>query len=646
MEKDEINSNNEITIMNEGENIYPISEQSDLKCDRLCSIDNWAETMHHLKEGKSKERFIELMKKSEYSKFFEGLNYEYGINNFPKNEKKAYEIYKEAANNTLDTMCMYRMYHIYKKDYKKFNISKRNRIFEKFYLFKCFSFLRYSQIKDGQNLCNRFDILSEINIHFDYDDMDFEKFHNFINFLNKNYKIYNINQEDLILIEIIIEYFINKDDEFEIKTLKNLKDLSSNNLEALYKLTCLEEKIDEKEKENRFKLLYSKNYYRSYIDYALYLNSREKYKESLEALKIAKENGIIPAGYLYYEIYLDSNDFSLLMKEATTSFSKECELFKLFEYLIDDILTESVYSFFEYIYFRKICVKRYKLEKEFNQYFDYFTKEMMEFLIKMTQDTNINKKEELVKKYFIQEDYLQELHLACGTIYYYGIKNLLEIDNKKALNNFMTSYNYSHSNSYKRFCYFYIYQIYKRIFEQQKLNKDTENNDILNDIVNENQMKDIEKLLFKRYCVSINENINNLSPSYFYYLSRLYNKKIGNNGDKLMELTCLIKAIEIKNTAPGTNSVICFYRKYKSIVLMEKYKEEYKNEIKNILKNKDSEGYGEDGTICPICLENERNTISLPCKHLFCDFCIKQVNKCPICRRKIILKYSLKELEK
>ena len=210
----------------------------------------------------------------------------------------------------------------------------------------------------------------------------------------------------------------------------------------------------------------------------------------------------------------------------------------------------------------------------------------------------------------------------------------------------MTSYNYSHSNSYKRFCYYYIYQIYKRIFEQQKLNKDTENNDILNDIVNENQMKDIEKLLFKRYCVSINENINNLSPSYFYYLSRLYNKKIGNNGDKLMELTCLIKAIEIKNTAPGTNSVICFYRKYKSIVLMEKYKEEYKNELNNILKNKDSEGYGEDGTICPICLENERNTISLPCKHLFCDICIKQVNKCPICRRKIIIKYSLKELEK
>ena len=645
MEKDDINSNNEITILKEGENLFPISNQSDRECDNLCTIENWAETMYHLKEGKSKERFIEIIKKSEYSQFFEGLNYEYGLNNIPIDIGKAFDIYKNAANNTFDTMSMYRMYHIYKKDYEKFKISERNRILEKFYLFKCFSFLRFFQIKNEQNLWNRFDILGEINIHLEYEDNDLKKFHNFINFLKKNYKIYNINQQDLIIIESIIDYLKSKNKEIKKKAINNLKDLSSDNLEALYKLTSIEENINEEETENRYKLLYTKNYYRSYIDYALYLNSKEKYKESLEILKTAKENGIIQAGYLYYEIYLNSNDFSLLMEKATTSIFKECELYKLFEFLIDDILTESIYSFFEYIFFRKICIKRYKLEKEFNQYFDYFTKEMMEFLIKMTEETSIYKKEEKVKKYFIQEEYLKELHLACGTIYYYGLENLLEIDNKKALNNFITAYKNSATNSYKRFCYYYIYQIRKRFFEQQNLNQSEGKINNLNNFINENQIKETEKILFEKYYVSINENMNYLSSSYFYYLSRLYNKKIGNNGDKLMEFICLKKATELKIKSPGTGSIIGFYRKYKAIVLMEKNKENFEKEINNNQKNIDSEGYGEDGTKCPICFENERNAICLPCKHLLCDFCIKQVNKCPICRKNIILKYFIKELE-
>ena len=110
------------------------------------------------KEGKLKERFIEIIKNSEYSKFFEGLNYECGINNCPKNLKKAFKIYKDAANNTNDAMSMFRMYYIYRKDYKKFEIQKRNRILEKFYLFKCYSFSRFTLMNRSENLCNRFDV--------------------------------------------------------------------------------------------------------------------------------------------------------------------------------------------------------------------------------------------------------------------------------------------------------------------------------------------------------------------------------------------------------------------------------------------------------------------------------------------------------
>ena len=55
---------------------------------------------------------------------------------------------------------------------------------------------------------------------------------------------------------------------------------------------------------------------------------------------------------------------------------------------------------------------------------------------------------------------------------------------------------------------------------------------------------------------------------------------------------------------------------------------------------KDSEGYGEDNSLCPICYVQARNVVCLPCKHLFCNNCIEKImtkRKCPICRGAIIL---------
>ena len=55
---------------------------------------------------------------------------------------------------------------------------------------------------------------------------------------------------------------------------------------------------------------------------------------------------------------------------------------------------------------------------------------------------------------------------------------------------------------------------------------------------------------------------------------------------------------------------------------------------------KDSEGYGEDNSLCPICFDQKRNILCLPCKHLFCINCLKKIankRKCPICRGSIII---------
>lgn len=45
-------------------------------------------------------------------------------------------------------------------------------------------------------------------------------------------------------------------------------------------------------------------------------------------------------------------------------------------------------------------------------------------------------------------------------------------------------------------------------------------------------------------------------------------------------------------------------------------------------------GYFFDKTICNICMENEKNMLALPCKHVFsCTICSKKLKSCVICRQ-------------
>ena len=181
---------NNDNILEEGRKIYPINIACDERIDNIYKIGNWLEVFYTIKKGKMKERFIQQMKNSEYSEFFRGLNYEFGINGYKKDLKEAFKIYKNASNNTTDTLAMFRMYHIYKKDFKKFDINQRERIPELFYLFKCFSYSRYPIMQRNQNLFNKFDIRLEVLIHFNEEDNDKEKFHKFIMHLKEHYYLY------------------------------------------------------------------------------------------------------------------------------------------------------------------------------------------------------------------------------------------------------------------------------------------------------------------------------------------------------------------------------------------------------------------------------------------------------------------------
>ena len=123
-------------IIKEGEGIYPLLDDVEKKSFEINNVKNWVDVFYTIKQGKTKLKFNELISKSEYSKFFEGLNYEYGINDKNKDIQKAFEIYKSGAENDIDVMCMYKLYHIYKNLIsKKETEFSKNFIYSKLFLF-------------------------------------------------------------------------------------------------------------------------------------------------------------------------------------------------------------------------------------------------------------------------------------------------------------------------------------------------------------------------------------------------------------------------------------------------------------------------------------------------------------------------------
>ena len=80
-------------------------------------------------------------------------------------------------------------------------------------------------------------------------------------------------------------------------------------LQAIYQIALMLN--DKTSIEGMFKLCEKSKYYRAYCDYALFLfKEMNNTQKALEILKEAIQNGIIRANYLYYDIFLNSVDFS------------------------------------------------------------------------------------------------------------------------------------------------------------------------------------------------------------------------------------------------------------------------------------------------------------------------------------------------
>jgi len=617
-------------------NIFPENERSK-KCDeetnKLYSISNWSEMFYYGKSDIIKKRFLEFISKSEYITFFEALNYEYGINGMQKDIKKAFSLYKKQANDSNDTLSMFKMYHIYKNEYEKFGLKKRNKILEKFYLFKCLSHSSRQEYQTYALLFNRFNVMHEFRIYFNYEDPLLTKFEKLIQHLKKYYKHYQINENDIILISAFIEAVVKADKDKGKKLLEPL--ISKMNLQATYQLALL---LSDKNLINKtFQFLESCNYYRCYCDYALFLfEDMNDVPKALQILKEAISHGILRANYLYYDIFLNTVDFSKFKDNE----SFKSDLLFLFNILINCISLDEVFCFFEFFYLRKICIKHFNLkdfiDKNFSQFIPSFVDILNQNSSPSDSTEDIILKKDLIKRLYIREDFFSEFNLACGIIYYYGIENLVKQDLKKSLMKFLISYVNSESKSYKRFCYSFIVKIKNKLY----LQKDKD--------IDEDDVETSKMLLFDLYSSSIELNkMPYLSSSFFYYLYYLYSKKWGNKGDEIMEYICIKRASESKIKKPGNGTAISYYRRYKSQNIINNDDKIIKK-LKESIKNTDSEGYGEDGSICPICITNKRDIIFYPCKHRLCKFCTDKImedSKCPICRGIILVNIDTKKFE-
>ena len=625
-------------IEKEADEIYPINIISDKKCEKLQSVSDWSELFYYKKPTIMNEKFISLMSNSEYAKFFEGLNYEYGLNNHEIDIQKAFDIYSNAANNSTDTLSMCKMYYIYKNEYEKFHIEKRNRILEKYYLFKCFSYLSEQELSRSTFLCNRFDIFNETMIHFQNEDGVFLKFNKLISHLRKYINYYDgITENDLNLIEGVIIFKLCSVEEKRNNALKKLENLATiNNFEGMYKYGIFILKKDREKGEFYMKELVKQKYYRCFCDYAVdfYKNKKDSLS-ALSLLKPAYENGIIRANYLYYDIFLGTFDF-IDFKKNTIKYHEQIKT--LFNLLINDIITEGVYSFFEYFYFRKICIKHFNLKNFLDELFLEYTKAFTAFLIQITKNSNNenNNNNDLLKKkikrIFQRDEFFSEFHLACGVLHYYGIENIIPRNLDESLKMFHISFRNSNSKSYKRFCYSFICKIRNKLYDKEKYPTSK---------ITPEKLEKSKKKLLNLYKSSIDDvYIIYLSSSFFYYLARLYHKQWGTQNDLLLEYIYLKRATEYQTKTPGTGTIISYYRKYKAILILNENEDNiYKKQLHSIYKYNDSEGYGDDCSLCPICFEKERDMMFLPCKHLFCNDCSKVIMEkciCPICRGLII----------
>ena len=348
------------------------------------------------------------------------------------------------------------------------------------------------------------------------------------------------------------------------------------------------------------------------------------------------------------------------IEEIITTPSLKSELVFIFQGLINMIIVDDIETLLEYIYMRKVLVKHFNFENEFKSNLEQILKEYIKYLKKLIESNDEENKKK-IKSYFISDNYFKLIYSIIGSIYFYGVKGILEKNSNETLKKF----NYLIKNN--EIFYdenFYLYKIYciknkerlNRTKEDKnkpnkinkdklnKINKDKHNKNISN---NDNELKELQKKNLNLIYENVTpDKIKLLPPSIFYKLSKLYNRKNIDKGDIILEYIFLNRAYNAEILQDEYHSI--FMEKY--IKYKAKKKLKVKNKEQNYKKIKETKkgaintaGY-DDGTICPICLTNKKSSIALPCRHFFCLMCMDNLlikGFCPICRTEIKITFDI-----
>ena len=595
------------------DSLYPVIADNQRQLEERNTLIEWDKVFFRWKLPHIKEKMESFLKLTPYYNFYQAIKYEYGCDGTTKDLNKAYSMYKDNADNTNDILSMYRLYIIHLREYNKFSI-KRDRILEKYYLFKCISYSEFAILDREDFLFQRIDPEYEAELHIDLEDSKGDKFHTMMRLLRNN-KNYNFRLRDILLIEFCINLnfgWLNQDN--LLLDIEPLCFVNSN--EGLAKLAYAAKKIYDK----RLFLFYmrkciEKGEYNSHTDLARYLyniNNKE------EAKKVAKEGAFTNnrCGRLYNTIFMFMLDFDKLKTDK----SLQKDAIDLMECPLNCFLMGDVYSGFEFCQLYKNLSRHYGLKEEICQKYGIYLQEITEHIVNY-----ISKKDEIIQSFNTLDAYSEMMTmLEMVYLYDFGVpKPYLKLQEYETIMKRVINENESTLNK-QLYCYF-LYKIQRRML---KVN-----------LIKQSELSHTEILLLK-WSKGVYEEKLSVAPSTYYVLARMHEKGIGIHTNGFAAYAYYKKSIELEGKLNFFSPTWLAYRKYKA---RKKMKSEYFLKIVNELNSMTCDTMTEDEKICCICYDNVKNIVILPCFHKLCANCyahIKDTEKCPICRGLIL--YSKK----
>ena len=502
--------------------------------------------------------------------FIEGISYEYGLFNKSKNAKKAFNIYKDAADLKYDYLCMYRMHKIYLIDYENFGV-KKNRELYRLYLYKCFAYLPYLIINRTYNLLNKIDVINELEILLNEDNnsMNFDRF---MDFLENNKKDFNATTNDIELMKNTINlFFFTELNEQDIGVLDCLRGFGKQKGENAYfeaKLKyCnfyleLSENCDKEEIKNIFDDLIKAGYYKACCDYGRFLLKENKIDDAKIIFKKGSEHCEQFCFSEYSSLLFSSTNFNLLLAD----YSMISYILKnICIYICIDKLGQS--SFYYMIYY---LIKHSSFKQKIQNDFIKYTKEIFQNNEKYFQIEN----NELIYNTF-SEKYIIDQTGSFGQLFYYGIGDIIKSDKEKSLIYCKKAYKLAKEREYgffKRINYLIVYKCRKYLY---KINK-----------ISLRKINKTKEKLFRLY-EECNMDDLNIFELYNYY--KLY--KIGVYGNTYNKLISILKKGKNINTIYHFRDYV--YREKCKIALEREYSNNSSlNQNKIILKN---ESFNENG---------------------------------------------------